>query len=120
MPVTEDELREEFQALLQDAYELAPEVAGEAQRVLQLGLAEPLGTEEAMRVLTAVIETLRQSERAMTDGPTKVALSGDINSLVDRILAVRERVVSPAPDIQDGNRHGVVLHSRDNVLKGPV
>jgi hypothetical protein len=120
MPVTDYELREEFQALLRDAYELAPEVAGEAERILRLGLAEPLDPEEARRVLTSLVGALRQSERAMSDGATRAALNGDVGALVDRILATRERIVSATSGTPNGARNGLNLVSRENVPLGPV
>src|SRR5690242_9764409 len=112
MSVTDYELREEFQALLRDAYELAPEVAGEAERVLRLGRTEPLDPDEAKRLLTALVRHLRQSDRAMSDGPTRAALSGDVEALVDRILAARERIVSAMSGTPDGARRRLALVSK--------
>lgn len=120
MPVTEYELPEEFQALLREAYELAPEVAGEAERVLRLGLVEPLEREEAKRVLTSMIGALRQSDRAMSDGATREALSGDIDLLVERVIATRERIMSAASATPNGARRRLALADRNNVAVGPV
>jgi hypothetical protein len=120
MPVTDNELRAEFQALLRDAYELAPEVAGETERILRLGQAEPLDPEEARRVLTSLVGSLRESERAMSDRSTREALSGDVGALVDRILAARERILSAAAGTSNGDRSAILLTSRENVPVGPV
>jgi hypothetical protein len=120
VPVMDYESREEFEALLREAYELVPEVADQAGDLVRLGQAEPLGIEEARRVLTAIAEALRDSDRAMADPRTRSALRGDLSALIDRVAAARDRLTSgEAPSLR-GSTDRMQLASRETVPVGPV
>jgi hypothetical protein len=56
----------------------------------------------------------------MSDEATRAALSGDVDTLVDQIIADRERIVPATPAGLNGTGSQLTLVSREKVAVGPV
>jgi hypothetical protein len=87
------DLREEFEALLQEAFSLSPAAGNGAEDILRLGLERPLSREEAQRALTTLLTTLRANGAVQGD-PSAMADLRDAEAFVEKVIQLREQVNS--------------------------
>jgi len=110
-------VQNEFESLIMDAYRVSIELGEEVEAVLQEGRDRPLSREEAVRVLSRVITTIRQGATRRGDAATGEALSGDIDVLVQRLVDTRERL---RPSDRSAKLRDIQLVPRNGIPPGPV
>src|SRR5690242_17153200 len=86
-----EELRREFALLIGRTYRLGADLAQHVEEAFTLGEEQPLTTDEAMKLLTTIIDVLRTSAAERNDQKLVSALQGDIQGLVDRLVVARAR-----------------------------
>jgi hypothetical protein len=114
---------EEFRALIELARTITSDLGPDLNAMLNEGLTRPLGVEEAERLLTKIVETLRESARARGDGATLASLSNGAAELVKAAIDARDRVRLwvPKPAAGMAKKQTVFLIPNHNgVVAGPV
>ena len=84
-PLPED-LQREFALLMGRTHRLGADLAREVEEAYTLGESQPLTVEEAVTLLTTVIEALRSGAAQRSDQHLVEALQGDIHNLVQRLV----------------------------------
>ncbi len=117
------DLREEFEALLQEAFSLSPASGSGAEDILRLGLERPLSRDEARRALTTLLTTLGSNSAAQAD-PSATADLDDVGAFVEKVIRLRERVGSGRgrvePEAGDDAPATLTLQDRLNTKVGAV
>ena len=110
--------QEEFQAIIEDAYRISSDVGQDIEEILLMGIENPLNREEARLLLTRVITVLRQNASKRGDLDTVQNL-GDIDTIVERIVQTRDKVISKMTDEQI-NAKKLTLVTRNGISPRPV
>ncbi len=87
------DLREEFEALLQEAFALSPAAGNGAEDILRLGLERPLSRDEARRALTTLLTTLGSNSEVLSDESAATDLD-DVGAFVEKVIRLRESVAA--------------------------
>ena len=112
-----EELRREFALLIGRTYRLGADLAQHVEEAFTLGEEQPLTTDEAMKLLTTIIDVLRTSAAERNDQKLVSALQGDIQGLVDRLVVARART---AHNSKGREFRKVLLDSFNGASTGPV
>lgn len=116
MVVAIDEtLQRELEEVIQAAHRASTDVGAQVEAVLREGLDHPLSKEETVALLSQVLTTLKHGVEKRGDERGKEALSADIATLVERVIAARERLAAPAK-----KQAAFVLEPYNGVEPGPV
>lgn len=91
---TSERARQEFEALVREAYRASEDVGEEVEQILRDGREHPLDEEEASQLLSRVVGVLRRSAVERGDEVTAKALEGDTEEVVRRIVRSRSRATS--------------------------
>src|SRR5205085_2232666 len=116
--------RREFEAVITEAYRISAGVGRQVERILKAGREHPLSRPEAVKLLTAVVETLQASGKKR--GRIPVGLEGDVTALVDRIIESKERLGGMKGTERNGEPEaaaagpGIELLSMHSVEAGPL
>ena len=118
MEITE-EIRQELEAVIQDAYRVSADVGQDVEEILLDGRERPLSRDEASRLLTRVITVLKRSAKLRGDETASAALEGDIKEIVEQVIQLRERVIHgvPSPTVRPTK---LELMEYNRVKPGPV
>lgn len=107
-------LQRELEELIQAAHRTSADVGAQVEAVLREGLDHPLSKEETVALLTLVLTTLKRGVEERGDERGKEALSADVATLVEKVVAARERVAAPA------KKAGFELAPYNGLEPGPV
>lgn len=107
-------LQRELEEVMQAAHRASADVGAQVEAVLREGLDHPLSKEETVALLTQVLTTLKQGVERRGDERGKEALSSDVAALVEKVVAVRERVATP------NKPTGFALAPYNGLEPGPV
>jgi len=116
-----DDIKKEFNALIEKARHVSLDVSGEVEEILKIGRENPLSRDEAVRILSKVIETLRKAVEQLGDKKATESLKGDTLALVERIIAARDRINnSIAVDELPQEYRDILIQSHNGIKVGPV
>jgi hypothetical protein len=76
-PEIGDDLRRDLENLVARAYRVSTDMGDQLQQIIRLGDGEPLTGDEAVQLLSRVIERLKASAFLRRDEPALAALEGD-------------------------------------------
>src|SRR6266568_353538 len=88
-------LQRELEEVIQAAHRASADVGAQVEAVLREGLDHPLSKEETVALLTQVLTTLKRGVEERGDERGKATLSAEIATLVEKVVAARERVAAP-------------------------
>jgi hypothetical protein len=93
------EIVEEFRNLIASAKRVSEEVGNIVEEVLKAGVENPLPIEEARALLTRVVDVMRTRAEQRGDNDTVAILDREEESLIARLMDVRTRLGTDAPDV---------------------
>ncbi len=111
---TSETLQRELEEVIQAAHRASVDVGAQVEAVLREGLDHPLSKEETVALLTQVLTALKRGAEKRGDEHGKEALSADIATLVEKVVAARERVAAVA------KKPGFGLATYNGLEPGPV
>jgi hypothetical protein len=82
-----DRTRAQLGAIVRAATLMSADLGEEIERLLEVGRQRPLSGREARTILTKAVKTMKGSAVRRGDERTLAALSGDVEEVVDRLLA---------------------------------
>lgn len=90
-------VQDEFKRLVADVYLISSDLGAVVEELIAEGQSHPLTTVEATQLLGTVVKRLKQrAERDGHDGLSR-ALSGDLDSVVSRVVVARTRIAGISP-----------------------
>lgn len=110
--------QKEFEAVISEAYRISEDVGRDVDSILKAGRAKPLPREQAVKLLTSVIETLQASGKKR--GKIPKGLEGDINMLVKRIEKSRNQFDLPKDEDANDDCCKIELLSMNGVKAGAL
>jgi len=107
-------LEEELQDIILAAHRVSADIGAEVDEIVALGHDRPLDRDEAVALLQKVLTRLKATAKRRGDNRALRALAGDISTLVERLVAGRQRkLFGAAPERE--SRRIVPLVPRDGI-----
>ncbi len=112
-------IRNEFEAVVQEAYLISGDMGKEIEGILHVGREHPLDQEEATRLLTKSVEILRSGAEKRGDREAVKALTGKVEDIVSQIITMAgERNGGNLSN--PNNKPQIELQSMNGIDVGPV
>ena len=108
------DLRDAFEGVVREAYEISAEVGAEVEAVLEAGTTHPLSLDEARALIKQVFTIIVQKAEKRGDRETVSALAPDLDAAVDRVLKSRTQQTGPRKSQR------LELESHNGIQPAPV
>src|SRR5258708_6059841 len=118
MSTTNDNIQKDLEAVIQAAFTVSEDLGSTVEDLLKIGREKPLSAAEARELLTKVLNTLMQSAHARGDARAATQLQGDLGAIVERVVALRERVASDGAAL--ANHRRLALLERNGIKPNPI
>ena len=116
-----DDIRKEFNELIEKAYHVSSDVGREVGEILKVGRERPLSRDESVRLLSKVVEALRQAADRLGDDKAKESLKGNTMALVRHIIDVRDKMRGSMDSAKSPSKYRDILaNSYNGITAGPV
>ncbi len=106
-----DDIRQEFEAVIAAAHRISAEVGEEVEQLLRDGQNNPLSHDEAATLLKQVVMVLKTNAERRGDTATASILSGDIEQIVADVLEARDRIIQNGQVHQPTKKLQLVKHN---------
>lgn len=90
----ESPITQEFSRLVAAAYRVSDDVGDQVAEMLKVAGERPLSTDEAQRLLGAVIDEMRSSARSRGDSATDIALASEREEFITSVITAREHLTT--------------------------
>lgn len=117
-----DELKRDFASLLAAFYNVSADAGDRLDELYRAARAKPLDPEDAARLTREVVGALRRGAEARGDRDVVANLEGDLDRIVQRILAPRASRPSGTAETSDAPtpRVSFVLSGHNGITPSPV
>jgi hypothetical protein len=117
----DESIKKEFIALIEEAHLISTDVSREVDKILSVGSEQPLEKEEAVKLLTKLFDSLKLTVSKLGDKKGIESLKGNTVTLVEHILAARDRIsAKPEGNAKNNSYHRVMLTNHNGFTVGPV
>jgi hypothetical protein len=112
------EVQKEIQSILVDAYHVTEELDKDIEKSIVVTEQHPLSIEEARKILAAIILKMREGASFRKDETSLKALSGDIESIIERAMST-EKKLNTEPESGQAT-HLLALKEHNGIRPSPV
>lgn len=91
--MTNSEIHAEFQQLIEDAYRISRDAGLIVEEALREAVKQPMTREEAMRLLTTVIDKLKSGASGRGDEVIVKSLDHEMDKIIQQAMQARERIL---------------------------
>jgi len=102
-----EDMQLQIETVIEEARRISLDVAQEVEEIFQQGNEHPLDQGKAFELLTKIISVLRQNAGERGDDATSNSLAGDIHQIIQRVIQMREPVISESTKIKLVSHNGI-------------
>lgn len=89
-----EDMKLQIEAVIEEARRISVDVSQEVEEIFKQGNERPLEQGKTFELLTKIISVLKRKAGESGDDATSNSLAGDINQIIQRVIQMREPVIS--------------------------
>lgn len=106
-----EDMKLQIETVIEEARRISVDVAQEVEEIFQQGNEHPLDRGKAFELLTKIISVLKRNADERGDDATSNSLAGDINQIIQRVIQMREPVISESTKATAPTKIKLVPHN---------